>query len=180
MANGAPSPTPAADWSPRALKELPSGRRARLREKLSLRALVRRGDIDLDELTLLTSGGLRDPQRALELEALLLSEMFVEPVLVVGEAKAKRGQVHIDDLDDDDASFVLELALGGAPDLATFRNGSERAEPGADGAGVEQEPERAAGAGGGEPRSARARSRARAAPRKRSTRGAGTTEGKKR
>lgn len=166
MANGAPSPTPAADWAPTRTVELPSGKHARLREKLSLRALVRRGDLELEELSALTAGGLQDAQRALEIEALLLAEMFVDPKLIVGERKAGKGSVHIDSLEDDDCSFVLELALGGAPDLATFRSNGGSGGAGTDGDGVEEEPERAARARSRKSGGVGARQPARAAPRK--------------
>jgi hypothetical protein len=170
MANGAPAPTPAADWAPTELVELPSGKHARLRQKLALRALVRRGDLDIGEVALVAAGELADAQRALVIEAALLTEMFVEPKLVTGKQKPGKQQIHVDDLDDDDATFVLQLALGGAPDLATFRDDDGGGDPGDDGAGVEQEPERDAGAGGGEPGSVDAGPSA-SAPPKRAARG---------
>lgn len=168
MSNGTPSPTPAADWAPTKTVELPSGRTARLRTKLSLRALLRRGEIDMDELSSLISGTLQDAQRALEIEALLLSEMFVEPEVVIGERNPGKRQIHIDNVEDDDCAFVLQLALGGAPEATTFRG-----DAGGDGAGsgsqnVGKGPERNAGPrdgdAGGVPTRPRTRRKAAASP----------------
>lgn len=159
MANG--NPTPANAWAPQdELVELPSGKTARLRVKLSLKGLVRRGVMEPEVFVSLVEGTLEDPVKALDTEAHLVAEMFVEPRVIV-KGKPKAGEIHIDYLADEDLAFVIERAFGGAPEATTFRDDTGGDGAGGDGEDVGQDAERDAGDGAGDARGVPARPKSR-------------------
>lgn len=150
--NGATAP---ADWGANdELVDLPSGARARLREKINMWALFRRGVLTpelFNAYQKAEQGQLADLAMAIELNDLLLSEMFVEPKVFVpdGETECPADHVHVDRIADDDVTFVLERAFRGARAAAGFRGYPGGDEPGADSADVREGAVGDGGAGNG-------------------------------
>lgn len=134
--------TKAGEWgaSNEEIVELPSGETAKLRKKLNVWTLFRRGVMTPDLLSAYEKaeqGKLEDLALAVELNDLILREMFVEPKVFVPEddgQDAPKGQVHVDQVDDADVTFVLERAFRGTREAARFRG-----DPGGDGAGGDGE-----------------------------------------
>lgn len=120
-------PTAVAAWagSPTRLVTLPSGNVAKLRDKFPVYMLLRAGRFTEEMWTAFgqwTRGELQDPVLAAELLDLIVCSMFIEPIV---SRSPGEGELSIDVLSDDDVEFVLEGAVGGAPD-ASFpgeRNG---------------------------------------------------------
>lgn len=160
--------TPADQWGPQAeVVELPSGAKARLRGKLNVWTLVRRGALTpelLEAYNKAERGELTDLDQAVELNDLILQEMFVEPKVFLPsdeETDPPRGHVHVDRIDDLDVTFVLERAFGGARDAARFRGDPDGPGSSDDGAYVGDDPEQSDGAGAGKPAGVSARPNAR-------------------
>lgn len=166
--------TPASEWGQQdEVVELPSGQSARLRQKLNVWTLFRRGVMTpqlLEAYEKAEKGQLDDLSMAIELNDLILSEMFVEPRVFVPDEENEdlpEGWVHVDRIDDEDVTFVLERAFRGARDITSFRGDGRGAGPGGDGEDVGENPVGAAGAGDGDaagvPAGQKARSQARRA-----------------
>lgn len=163
--------TPASEWGVKTHRvRLPSGRVVDLRKKFPSFMLMRTGALEGDMLSaferITETGRLDDPVMALRLTDLILTSMFVDPR--VGD-----GGIDINEIDDDDVEFVMQLAFGGAPSPG-FRGEPDGAERGEGGADVRDAAVADAGDGGGDGRGDGARPRARKAPR---GTGAGTGTG---
>jgi hypothetical protein len=114
--------TPLEEWG--ATKEeatkLPSGKVAILRDTISVYSLARRGQLDAELLLSLGSGELDDPSQVIELQDAIAVEMFVKPRVVLSEDERDAGSILIDQVDDEDLTFVVEKALGVFADAESF------------------------------------------------------------
>lgn len=151
--------TSAAAWgaSNEEVVQLPSGEKAKLRKKLNVWTLFRRGVMTPELLQAYEKaerGELDDLGMAIELNDLILAEMFVEPKVFVPEddkkKEAPRGHVHVDQIDDEDVTFVLERAFRGARETGRFRGKPGGDGAGANGADVGEDPGGNGGAGNGD------------------------------
>lgn len=155
------SVTPASQWGVQTVTvRLPSGHVAELRKKFPAFMLMQTGQLDSDALASMEKmlqGGLDDPGQAVKLTQLILGAMFVNP-------RFGDGGVTLDVLDDDDVGFVLDRALGGAPD-PSFQDQPDGSGGGGGSEAVGDTTERASGDGTGKRRqpAARPRSRGKAA-----------------
>jgi hypothetical protein len=147
--------TPAAEWGASNVEtvELPSGEAAKLKKKLNVWTLFRRGVMTPELIRAYEKaqrGQLEDLGMAIELNDLILAEMFVEPHVFVPDDEhtdVPDGQVHVDQIDDDDVTFVLERAFRGARETGRFRGEPGGAGAGGDGEGVGEDPGGDGGAG---------------------------------
>ena len=114
-----PAPTPAGGWNPgNQTVTLPSGNVAELRPALPTFVLLRSGVMNKDLFAAFEQwqeGKLDDPSQASELLDLIVTTMFVSPVVTHDGAG---DSLPISQLTDDDIDRVLELAVGGLPDEA--------------------------------------------------------------
>jgi hypothetical protein len=150
--------TPADAWGPPAeVVELPSGKTAKLKPKLNVWTLVRRGTFTpelVEAYAKAERGELDDLGQAVELNDAIVQEMFVQPRVFVPsdeDTDVPEGQVHVDDLDDDDLTFVLERAFQGGREAAGFRGERDGADDSGDGEVLGNDPVGDGGVGGGEP-----------------------------
>lgn len=152
--------TPASQWgaSNHDVVELPSGEKARLLNKLNVWTLVRRGVMTDDLLAAYAkaeAGELENLDQAVELNDLILVEMFLEPKVYVpsGEQgdEQPEGTVHVDQITDDDVTFVLERAFRGAREVSRFRGDGDGDDAGGNGEDVGDDAVGDGGSGDGKP-----------------------------
>jgi hypothetical protein len=149
--------TPADAWGPPAeVVELPSGKTAKLKPKLNVWTLVRRGTFTpelVEAYAKAERGELDDLGQAVELNDAIVQEMFVQPkVFIPSEGEeCPDGHVHVDDLDDEDLTFILERAFQGGREAAGFRGERDGAYDGGDGEVLGDDSVSDGGVGGGEP-----------------------------
>jgi hypothetical protein len=150
--------TPADAWGPPAeVVELPSGKTAKLKPKLNVWTLVRRGTFTpelVEAYARAERGELDNLGQAVELNDAIVQEMFVQPKVFIpseDEDTPPDGQVHVDDLDDDDLTFVLERAFQGGREAARFRGDGDGVADGDGGEVLADDPVADDGVGAGEP-----------------------------
>lgn len=155
--NGTIKVTPAGEWGQKFVyTTLPSGRVARTKDRVYTLALLRNHalpDDVRDAFDALRGTGMdNDQQNALQ--DFIVQEMFVEPTCVVGDVDPEPGQIHIDQLSDQEIAFIVQKALGDDVEVvvgeSAFRDQSGSARTGEDGGDLVDDPEPARGNGSGD------------------------------
>lgn len=143
-----PEPTKASAWfRPPAseLVELPSGNTARLR-KPSLLTMMRQGQIpnhlSMAAVTAATGEASPDYARTAELIEFMVIAAFVEPEVVADSPG--EGQLSIDQVSDQDKTFVMGWVQSEARAVESFRDDGSGVAGGGDGGDVRDQAEPAA------------------------------------
>lgn len=145
-----------SDWTPATVEHtFTTGRTATLRAKLPVQVMIRHaieaGEDDIiSRLAELERGELDDPATALRLQDSIVSAMFVNPRVTIAAAGGDvEGTVSIDDLEDEEITEVVALAMQGVEEAARFRGDTDGDGDGEDSQGVADKPKRPRGAAKG-------------------------------